>query len=281
MTDNRRRIEIDGVQLTASVMAAVTGAILTSYLGAGGTILGTALGSGVSTAGFALYKHFLSRTKERAAQVAPVIVERARVWTPNHENPPSGPASSRTPGTTHQGHGPAAAGSGGSPGANEQRWPFATVRLPGHEDGGHGGGSRHGSVRLFRRRSRWIPLAASSAAVCVLVLAAITVVESVTGKPISTSVWGHSGSGTSIGNVVTGHGTGDGAGYATPSPSWTTTTPANGTSAAGTGQASTQSAPSATVRPTPSTAPTPSAIPSVNATPHATTPPTGGVTPIR
>ncbi len=72
-------IELNSVQLVASMAAAVTGAILTSYLGDGGTILGTAVGSGASTAGFAVYKHYLVRTKEK---VAPVVVQHARQWTP-------------------------------------------------------------------------------------------------------------------------------------------------------------------------------------------------------
>jgi hypothetical protein len=80
MSDRPRpRIELSTVQVVSSMAAAVTGAVLTSYLGDGGTILGTAVGSGASTAGFAVYKHYLSRTKEK---VAPVIVEHARQWTP-------------------------------------------------------------------------------------------------------------------------------------------------------------------------------------------------------
>jgi hypothetical protein len=73
------KIELNTVQVVSSMAAAVTGAVLTSYLGDGGTILGTAVGSGASTAGFAVYKHYLSRTQEK---VAPVIVEHARQWTP-------------------------------------------------------------------------------------------------------------------------------------------------------------------------------------------------------
>ncbi len=73
------RVELSTVQIVASMGAAVTGAVLTSYLGVGGTILGTAVGSGVSTTGFAVYKHYLARTKEK---VAPVIVEHARQWSP-------------------------------------------------------------------------------------------------------------------------------------------------------------------------------------------------------
>ncbi len=76
---DRPGIELNTVQLVSSMGAAVTGAVLTSYIGDGGTILGTAIGAGVSTAGFAVYKHYLVRTKEK---VAPVIVEHARQWTP-------------------------------------------------------------------------------------------------------------------------------------------------------------------------------------------------------
>ena len=76
---NRPSIELNTVQVVASMGAAVTGAFLTSYLGNGGTIVGTAVGAGVSTTGFAIYKHYLVRTKEK---VAPVIVEHARHWSP-------------------------------------------------------------------------------------------------------------------------------------------------------------------------------------------------------
>ncbi len=78
---NRPSIELNTVQVVASMGAAVTGAILTSYLGNGGTIVGTAVGAGASTAGFAVYKHYLARTKE-GEKVAPVIVEHARHWSP-------------------------------------------------------------------------------------------------------------------------------------------------------------------------------------------------------
>ncbi len=80
---DRPRIELSTVQVVSSMGAAVTGAVLTSYLGDGGTILGTAVGAGVSTTGFAVYKHYLARTKDK---VAPVIVEHARQWTPTTQS---------------------------------------------------------------------------------------------------------------------------------------------------------------------------------------------------
>ena len=76
---DRAGIDLNTVQIVSSMGAAVTGAILTSYLGDGGTIAGTAVGAGASTAGFAVYKHYLARTKEK---VAPVIAGHARQWSP-------------------------------------------------------------------------------------------------------------------------------------------------------------------------------------------------------
>ena len=80
---DRPRIELSTVQLVSSMGAAVTGAILTSYLGDGGTIVGTAVGAGASTAGFAVYKHYLVRTKEK---VAPVIVGARPPVEPGHRH---------------------------------------------------------------------------------------------------------------------------------------------------------------------------------------------------
>ena len=90
---NRPGIELNTVQIVASMGAAVTGAILTSYLGNGGTIVGTAVGAGASTAGFAIYKHYLVRTKE---VVMTPVVEHARQWGPGASTHPSSNHSSGT-----------------------------------------------------------------------------------------------------------------------------------------------------------------------------------------
>src|ERR1700735_3934773 len=94
MRSGRPGIELNTVQLVSSMGAAVPGAVLTSYIGDGGTILGTAIGAGASTAGFAVYKHYLARTKEK---VAPVIVEHAR------QGPPPGGVASAAPPPRHDG----------------------------------------------------------------------------------------------------------------------------------------------------------------------------------
>jgi hypothetical protein len=96
MMSDRPRFELNTVQIVASMGAAVTGAILTSYLGNGGTIVGTAVGAGVSTTGFAVYKHYLVRTKEK---VAPVIVDHARHWSPGTGTQASRGGTPAAPGT--------------------------------------------------------------------------------------------------------------------------------------------------------------------------------------
>src|SRR5579875_3220718 len=128
MMSDRPRLELSTVQVIASAGAAVTGAVLTSYLGDGGTILGTAVGSVASTTGFAVYKHYLARTREK---VTPVLVEHARVWAP---------------GTTTGGRTARAAGRPGGPGG-----AGGTVRY------GSGNGRISGARAVDERRIRQFP----------------------------------------------------------------------------------------------------------------------------
>jgi len=363
---DRPRIELSTVQIVSSMGAAVTGAILTSYLGNGGTIAGTALGAGVSTAGFAVYKHYLGRTKEK---VAPVIVEHARHWSPVTGTQTSGdtsPGAQGTPGTAartvtspnrpanganvsgaNYGRyaGPTFAGQTQPPHAGDQgpwnpgdartrdfgqgglgprdsgprdsgprdsrprdsgqRDPgqrdfeqaetqtmrsFGTVRMgsaghdgyggpgepgdfasagPGngrHADGGAPG--KHGKagggiVRGLRERPRWVVMAATTAAVFLVALLVITLIEFSTGKPIDASVWGRKASGTTLGNVTGGQSSNSKSGTVTPTVSPTPTQSA--TSGGGVGRTAPQPTSSATTAPTPSSVPSVSTAPSQNA----------------
>jgi hypothetical protein len=60
-----RRLNLNGVQVFAGVLATMTGAIAASYLGVGGTLIGAAIGSLASTVGGEIYRHYLERTHER------------------------------------------------------------------------------------------------------------------------------------------------------------------------------------------------------------------------
>jgi hypothetical protein len=72
-----RRIELSATQVIASMLAAVTGAIAASYAGVAGTVIGVATMSLASTAGAAVYKHYLGRSRERLRSAVEVIAPHA------------------------------------------------------------------------------------------------------------------------------------------------------------------------------------------------------------
>jgi hypothetical protein len=356
MMSDRPSIELSTVQVVASMGAAVTGAFLTSYLGNGGTIVGTAVGAGASTAGFAVYKHYLARTKEK---VAPVIVEHARHWSPvtgtqtsqgtspdeqgtaartvtspyraangtagngaagngatlgngataGHYAPGAStdqtqPMHARDPGAPDHGDAPTRDfsrgefGRGGfGPGESgprdpgprdaeqadtETARPFGTVRMgsTGHEGNGGpgdftsggpgkgrdaGGPGKHSAAHgggisgALRDRPRWLIVAATSAAVFLVALLVITLIEFGTGKPIDASVWGRKASGTTLGNVTGSHSQ---SGTVSPTVS---PTPTQSATPGGVGQTAPQPSSGATTGPTPSSVPSVSTAPSQSA----------------
>jgi hypothetical protein len=60
-----RRLNLSGIQVSAGLLATLTGAVAASYLGVGGTLIGAAIGSLASTVGGEIYRHYLGRTHER------------------------------------------------------------------------------------------------------------------------------------------------------------------------------------------------------------------------
>ncbi|MCF2526383.1 hypothetical protein [Yinghuangia soli] len=67
--NERRRIELSGVQVVASALAAVSSAFLLSKLGAAGTVIGAAIASVVATVGSAVYVHVFRRTGDQLRDV--------------------------------------------------------------------------------------------------------------------------------------------------------------------------------------------------------------------
>jgi hypothetical protein len=193
-----RRFDMSGQQITASVLAAVTGAVLASYLGVAGTIIGTAVMSVAGTAGTAIYKHYLGRTAGRLKETAKVAAaHRAAEWMtagtrtaamPGRaagDKNDTGPAGTQDPAPPGNGRvGPAGeAGRDDSAAATPAgwlaRWRAAVLGWP-----------------------MWLRLAAASAVVFVGVIGAVSVVEVAAGKPLQTVVWNHKASGTTVGNLV-------------------------------------------------------------------------------
>src|SRR3984893_9773589 len=60
-----RRFNLSCLQVAASVLATLTGAIAASFLGVASTLFGAAVGSIASTVGTEVYRHYLGRTHER------------------------------------------------------------------------------------------------------------------------------------------------------------------------------------------------------------------------
>lgn len=68
----RRKLDLSGTQVTAGILATLTGALAASYLGVGGTLFGAAVGSIASTAGTEVYRHYLRRSQEKLRSAAMV-----------------------------------------------------------------------------------------------------------------------------------------------------------------------------------------------------------------
>jgi hypothetical protein len=214
---SRPRLEVSAIQVVATVLAAVTGALLASYLGVVGTITGTAVASGASTMATAIYRHYLGRTKERFQEVAPVIAKRTRL--------PEGPLTHGAAPATRQPM-PSPATNAGVPTFTAARVPTFTphgdqaagqtrpTRVDAPATASDAGRVRPTSVdgigglvprwrRLWNRRllvRYWIPAFAAF----VVVIGGITGFELAVGKPVSSVVWGKSGGGTSVGNAFSG-----------------------------------------------------------------------------
>jgi len=264
-----RRFDVTGLQVVASVLATVTGAIAASYLGVAGTIIGAAVMSLASTAGSAVYKHYLGRTAGRLKEAAPVVkAQRAAEWM-----------TAGTHTASHQGH----AGAADQTRADQTRADGTRpvqIQLDQTQadqiQAGDGGESGGGPGRLrrwaawLRRRPAWLAVAMASLGIFVGVVGGITVFEAAAGQPLQSVVWHHKGTGTTVGGLIGGQSShpAPATHRATPSRS---ASPSPTTSHTQTGSASPSPTPSpGSPSPTSSASPTPtgsSPSPSTSTTP--------------
>lgn len=243
----RRGPSIDWPATFAGAGAAVTVAVLLSTLGAAGTLIGAALGSVIATVSSALYKQGIESSRRRVAEVQAAALEREAARAHRHVEATEvlDAAESDEPDGSD---GPAPA-----PGGN--RW----AALP------------------------WKRLALLAGMVFLIAVVAISVVELIAGKSVSTITGGTDGKDhTSIGGVF---GDGDETGKdkqqqelpaeETPTPTPTPSETATGAPTQST-EPATPTAPSTpTEAPTPTepTTPTPTPTPSASVTPSASTTP--------
>ncbi len=244
MTSPDRRPQISLAQVAGSALAAVSAAVVASFLGVGGTVLGAAIGSMVATVGGAVYAHSFRRAGERLGETKVVtVVTRSRVGVA-HGGPGPGdvPSIERAVGQ----------------GLDSPRPPYAES---GSAIPGDGAGPE--TVIDAPQRPRWmrwqtgVVLAVTAFVIAMLV---ISVIELTIGRPIS----GGSG-GTTVGHL-TRPSTAQPAHQETPAPAPTATTPAvTPTSAPTTTAPTPDPATSAPATSAPSGTPTPTGTPATTA----------------
>ncbi|MFE6750610.1 hypothetical protein ACFVGM_32490 [Kitasatospora purpeofusca] len=162
--EGRRRIDLSGTQVAASALATVVGAVLASELGVYGTILGAAVVSIGATTGGALFQHLFRRTGEQLRGAVDRATGPGQLVNGLRQAPEPGAADPAPP-----------------PGSAE----WSTPRV----------------VRA-RRRWGWKTYAAVSALVFTVAMVPILAFELATGRPVSATVQGESGTGTSLGGRV-------------------------------------------------------------------------------
>ena len=164
--------------MLAGALAALTAAVLASTFGVEGTITGAAFGSVVATVGGAWYAWSLERTHHRLRPKVENIASVARSKT-DKDQPVTRTVTSIAPTSPAA----AAAGQDGKADAAER---------------GPGIGHTFNESGQLRRRPRWLVLGLAAFSAFVIAMAAITVYEVITGKPVSAQVGGSDVGGTTI-----------------------------------------------------------------------------------
>jgi hypothetical protein len=181
--NDERPLGLSAAQVAGSALAAVSGAILASTAGVTGTVIGAAVASVVATVGAAIYTWSLRRTTVAVRKTAAQVRQAALVSGPLPRTVVQGPlrtlkerAAARTADQGPDGPDGSAGLEPEEPDSDEDSW---------------------------HRAIPWGKVLLASLAITVLALAGITVVEAVTGKPISTVTGGSSDSqGTTVGNIT-------------------------------------------------------------------------------
>ncbi|MGE5290288.1 MAG: hypothetical protein ACM3ML_24495 [Micromonosporaceae bacterium] len=261
-----RRIDLSINQVVASALATITAAVLASYVGVAGTLIGAAVGSAASTVGTAVYRYYLGRTSERLRLAA-----RAARQARTHE-----PAGGAGPGPAVQGPARPEQPTGSISWPREAYFPFGegrailgVTRIIASQPAGDEPREPAANGRGWRR---WPIFTGVAAGIFALAIGGITVVEALMGRPVSNIVWQKPGAGTSLGDVLSGTNQGS------PRPSSPAPTPSHSPAhSSGTQGPTVTPSPSASLssnQPSLSVSPSPSASPSPSPTGSSPAPPT-------
>ncbi|WP_327406787.1 hypothetical protein OG194_46550 [Streptomyces sp. NBC_01288] len=186
----RKVLDLTVVQVVASALATVVGAVLASMLGVTGTIIGAAVVSTSATTGAAVFQHAFRRTGEGIRRRVPSV---ALALTPSEERAvqrADARAAFALRGDTSAGAATPADDPSGEPeDATADDESVTTYR------------ATSGS---FWRSIGWKKFALATGLVFALAMVTVTAAELVMGKPIAAAVRNESGNGTSLGGGSAG-----------------------------------------------------------------------------
>ena len=182
----RKVLDLTAVQVVASALATVVGAVIASLLGVAGTIIGAAVVSASATTGAAVFQHAFRRTGEGIRRRVPSV---AMALTPSEEREvqraDARAAFALRDGTTTSAASPSDAPSD-DPADDESVTTYRTTS---------------GS---FWRSIGWKRYALATGLVFALAMVTVTAGELILGKPIAAAVRNESGNGTSLGGGSAG-----------------------------------------------------------------------------
>ncbi|GII83558.1 hypothetical protein Ssi03_15480 [Sphaerisporangium siamense] len=187
---DKNRLDLSAPQIVGSALAAATAAVAASFLGVAGTVAGAALASAATTAGNAIYTHYLHRTRDRLKD-AHSLITGARAEAEEHAHEDAAVARPGEEGlatavhATVRDHGPADLPlDDAAPPVGAEQAPPLRAEGP--------------------RAPLWATAAVAAVATFALSMGGILAFELVSGKPLSATVQGRDGSGTSLGGRVSG-----------------------------------------------------------------------------
>jgi hypothetical protein len=281
-------LQLSPVQIVASLLATLTGAILASYLGVGGTLAGAAVGSIASTTGTEVYRHYLRRSHDRLKAAGEVLRQRqtdggqharhaagqqgggtrlgaaaaetlaasratrgAGAGRYNGRGPDRSPDATETqiiPAVAEAGAWPRQAGAAGPSGHTAGEHATGELSQQAAQDGSDGSGGSGGAWWRNISRRQWLLYGGVTLGVFLAAMVVVTIIELSAGKPLDAAVWGRHSTGTSVGSLVGG----SGSGHKQPATSHTGS-PTPGTQSSGSTAPSSPAATSSGTAPTPST----------------------------
>lgn len=169
---DERPLGLSPAQVAGSALAAVSGALLASFAGTTGTIIGAAVGSVVATVGAAIYTWSLRHTSAAVRRTAAQVRQTALLTGQLPRTVAQGPLRMK--------------------GGKASPTPAETEAAATEDDETDAG----------QRSLPWGKLALASVGMTAVVLGGITTFEAVTGHPLSSLIGGDDSTGTSVGDFV-------------------------------------------------------------------------------